>query len=105
MERRRATWQVGNADDGSVPRAVRLWQQAVHVPGIYDLEVDTSVLSPEACAGAIQSRLKDGPAPTAFPRLAAMVTDGGKPLRTPRAKFCAACGEHVKGERGDVADR
>ena len=29
----------------------------------------------------------------------------GKPLRTPRAKFCAACGEHVKGERGDVADR
>jgi hypothetical protein len=30
-----------------------LWQQAVHVPGIYDLEVDTSVLSPEQCADVI----------------------------------------------------
>src|SRR6266566_3978048 len=40
MERRRATWHVDNTDNGSVPKAVSLWQQAVHVPGIYDLEVD-----------------------------------------------------------------
>jgi chloramphenicol 3-O phosphotransferase len=74
MERRRATWGVGNADDGSVPPPVRLWQQAVHTPGLYDLEVDTSVLSPEACADAIRQRLKDGPPPAAFQRLAAMGT-------------------------------
>src|SRR5947209_2770470 len=41
MERRRATWHVDNTDNGSVPKAVSLWQQAVHVPGIYDLEFDT----------------------------------------------------------------
>jgi len=53
---------------------VRLWQQAVHAPGIYDLEVDTSVLSPEECAGVIRQRLDDGPPPSAFQRLAAMAT-------------------------------
>jgi chloramphenicol 3-O phosphotransferase len=69
MERRRATW--GDAD-GPVPEPVRRWQEAVHTPGIYDLEVDTSVLSPEACADAIRRRLDDGPPPSAFRRLAAM---------------------------------
>jgi chloramphenicol 3-O phosphotransferase len=70
MERRRATWGLGNGDDGSVPRPVSLWQQAVHVPGIYDLEVDTSVLSTESCADAIRRRLTDGPLPSAIRRLA-----------------------------------
>jgi len=74
MKRRRATWGAGEVDDGSVPEPVRLWQQAVHVPGIYDLEVDTSVLSPEACADAIRRHLDDGPPPSAFQRLAAMAT-------------------------------
>lgn len=73
MERRLATWHVGYADDGSVPEPVSLWQQAVHVPGIYDLEVDTSMLSPEKCADLIRQRLENGPPPTAFQRLAAMV--------------------------------
>jgi chloramphenicol 3-O phosphotransferase len=70
MERRRATWQTGNNDDGSIPQAVRLWQQAVHVPGIYDLEVDTSVLSSQECAALIHQRLTDGPPPSAFQHLA-----------------------------------
>jgi chloramphenicol 3-O phosphotransferase len=74
MARRRATWGVGSADDGSVPKAVSLWQQAVHVPGIYDLEVDTSVLSPEACADVVRQRIEDGPPPSAFQRVAAMAT-------------------------------
>ncbi len=74
MERRRATWGAGNADDGSPPNPVRLWQQAVHAPGIYDMEVDSSVLSPEECAGVIRRRLDDGPLPSAFQRLAAMAT-------------------------------
>ena len=74
MERRRATWGAGDAADGAVPPPVRRWQQAVHTPGIYDLEVDTSVLSPAACAEAIRQHLEDGPPPSAFQRLAAMTT-------------------------------
>ena len=83
-ERRRATWGAGTpgapgpADDRSVPTPVptpvRLWQQAVHVPGIYDLEVDTSVLSSEECADVIRQRLEKSPPPSAFQRLAAMAT-------------------------------
>jgi chloramphenicol 3-O phosphotransferase len=76
MERRRATWHDSNAADGDVPQPVRLWQQAVHVPGIYDLEVDTAVFSPEKCAELIRQRLEDGPPPSAFQRLAAMTTEG-----------------------------
>jgi chloramphenicol 3-O phosphotransferase len=72
MERRRATWGAGNADDGSVPKPVSLWQQAVHTPGLYDLEVDTSVLSSGECAELIRQRLHDGPPPSAFQRLEAM---------------------------------
>ena len=52
-----------------MPTPVRAWQRDVHVPGIYDLEVDTSALSPEASAAAIRERL-DGPPPTAFRELA-----------------------------------
>jgi chloramphenicol 3-O phosphotransferase len=70
MDRRRATWGVGVAEDGSIPKPVSLWQEAVHVPGIYDLEVDTSVLSPEECADVIRRRLEGGPPPSAFRRLA-----------------------------------
>ena len=75
MERRHATWGAStppDADDDPVPKAVRLWQQAVHLPGIYDLEVDTSVLSSEQCAGAIRRHLDAGPPPASFQRLAAM---------------------------------
>jgi len=52
-----------------VPAPVRLWQREVHIPGIYDLEVDTSLLTPEECAEAIRRRLHAG-AGTAFARLA-----------------------------------
>ena len=54
-----------------MPAPVRLWQRAVHEPGIYDLEVDTSLLSPEQCAESIRRRLAEPPPPTAFQRLAA----------------------------------
>lgn len=77
IERRRATWGVGKPDDGSVPLSVRLWQEAVHAPGIYDLEVDTSVLSSQACADVIRQRLETGPPGSAFQRLAAIATDEG----------------------------
>src|SRR5262245_36351482 len=75
VERRRATWQEeGLAEDGSVPLAVHLWQQAVHVPGLYDLEVDTAVLSAQDCANVIRQHLEADPPPSAFQRLAAMAT-------------------------------
>ncbi|MCU0501911.1 MAG: chloramphenicol phosphotransferase, partial [Anaerolineae bacterium] len=69
---RRATWGAGSAADEAIPLPVRLWQQAVHTPGIYDLEVDTSELSPESCAEAIRQHLEHGPLPSACQRLAAM---------------------------------
>lgn len=72
MQRRRDTWpNADNAADPPIPPPVLLWQQEVHKPGIYDLEVDTATLTPEACAEQIRQRLADGPTPSAFPRLAA----------------------------------
>lgn len=76
MERRNGG-QVGREGEyatGStaepIPLPVRSWQREVHLPGIYDLEVDTSVLSPAECAELIRRRLADGPPPSAFPQLA-----------------------------------
>ena len=70
MERRRATGYNAESPDAPIPPPVILWQHEVHIPGIYDLEVDTSLLSPEECARAIRSHFVDGPAPSAFRRLA-----------------------------------
>jgi chloramphenicol 3-O phosphotransferase len=53
-----------------IPLPVRRWQCVVHQPGLYDLEVDTSKLTPAECAAAIRDHLRDGPASTAFARLA-----------------------------------
>jgi chloramphenicol 3-O phosphotransferase len=44
----------------------------VHAHGIYDLEVDTSASSAEACALQIKQRLEDGNPPDAFRRLRRM---------------------------------
>ncbi len=72
MQRRRDTgWNAGWNPGAEAPPPVRLWQQVVHSPGIYDLEVDTSVLSPGACAAVIRQHLDDGPPASAFRRLAA----------------------------------
>jgi chloramphenicol 3-O phosphotransferase len=70
LERRRATgWY---ADGASIPPAVQRWQVEVHKPGVYDLELDTSALSPPECAVAIRRRLGEGPPSSAFERLAAL---------------------------------
>jgi chloramphenicol 3-O phosphotransferase len=53
-----------------IPAPILRWQRDVHIPGIYDLEVDTSVLSPMESAAAIRRRLDEGPPPSAFRRLA-----------------------------------
>jgi chloramphenicol 3-O phosphotransferase len=56
--------------DGPIPLPVQRWQHDVHVPGIYDVEIDTSRLSPEECADAIRQHLDNGSTPTAFQQLA-----------------------------------
>ncbi|QFS47030.1 chloramphenicol phosphotransferase CPT family protein [Nostoc sphaeroides] len=72
MERRQKTGgKVGSTAYSLMPHPVELWQREVHIPGIYDLEVDTSLLSPGACAEIIRQHLADIPAPSAFQRLAA----------------------------------
>ncbi len=60
---------VTSAPDGTVPDVVERWERAVHHPGLYDLEVDTSRASPEACAASVARRLDEGP-PVAFAELA-----------------------------------
>ena len=51
---------LGRDPDGSIPVPVLRFEQAIHDPGRYDLEVDTSRLSPEECAAAILAELGDG---------------------------------------------
>jgi chloramphenicol 3-O phosphotransferase len=75
MERRIATWNNSYVEDGSVPKPIMMWQKSVHFPGIYDLEIDTSVLSPEECANLIRKRLEENPINTAFKRLADMINE------------------------------
>ncbi len=72
MARRNADPQDGfYASGDTVPAPVQRWQDAVHVPGIYDLEVDTSVMTPEACVEAIEQALAAGQR-HAFATLAAL---------------------------------
>ena len=68
---REGEYLAGTAGE-PVPEPVRLWQAAVHDPGIYDLDVDTSVHTPDECAALIRRRLSDAANPaTAFRRIAA----------------------------------
>jgi chloramphenicol 3-O phosphotransferase len=79
MARRRAATAHGEHEylatgpGEPVPEPVLAWQTAVHDPGLYDMEVDTTATSPEACAGAIRQKIEAGPSsPNAFERLAKM---------------------------------
>jgi chloramphenicol 3-O phosphotransferase len=72
MARRRATGYL--AGDSAVPAPIARWQREVHCPGIYDLEVDTSVQSAEECAVRILQHLEQGPPPCALQMLAGMDT-------------------------------
>lgn len=67
---REQSYLRGTPED-PVPAPVAAWQRDVHVPGIYDLEVDTSLMTPEECADAIRSRMTSGDPPLAFATLAA----------------------------------
>ena len=71
MARRNADPQGGFYVAGpGMPEPVRRWQEAVHVPGLYDLTVDTSSMTPEQCVAAIAAALEVPK--TAFARLASL---------------------------------
>ena len=53
-----------------IPDPVQRWQDEVHRHGLYDLEVDTSLLTPDQCAARIRERLVTGPAGEAMAALA-----------------------------------
>jgi chloramphenicol 3-O phosphotransferase len=69
MARRNAAPEGYVAGPG-VPEPAARWQQAVHEPGLYDLEVDSSVLTPDQAADAIAAALANPPSPSAFEQLA-----------------------------------
>jgi len=76
MERRNAG-QTGREDqyvrgtpDDPYPLPARRWQEAVHRPGLYDLQIDTSILSPEQAAATIRAHLDAGEPCTALQQLA-----------------------------------
>jgi chloramphenicol 3-O phosphotransferase len=77
MERMRAgqagrTYSEGSSAE-AIPAAVSRYTEAVHDPGLYDMDVDTSVMTATECAEAIRRRLAAGvPSPTSFERLARM---------------------------------
>lgn len=71
MARRNADPQGGfYAGGDTIPPPVLRWQEAVHVPGIYDLTLDTGTLTPEASVTAIAEALANPPRPSAFESLA-----------------------------------
>lgn len=69
MERRRADPQ-GYAVGPGVPEPVQRWQDAVHIPGLYDLEIDSSRTTPDAAAQSIAAFMGQHAKPGAFPSLA-----------------------------------
>jgi chloramphenicol 3-O phosphotransferase len=69
--RREESWgQRRDTADEELLAAVERWQHEVHAHGSYDLEVDTSVLTPAQCAEIAGTRLRAGPPGTAFEMLA-----------------------------------
>ena len=58
MARRNADPQGGHYAAGdTIPPPVQRWQDSVHAGKTYDVEVDTSVLTPEQCAQRIEAAL------------------------------------------------
>ena len=71
MARRNADPRGGFYASGEgVPAPVQRWQDTVHVPSIYDLQVDTGSMTPEQCVAAILKALAAPRRPTAFEQLA-----------------------------------
>ena len=74
LARRLETGRFSAPTVDATPEPILRWQDAVHRPGIYDLEVDTAVLDPSAAAAVVCRHLKTGP-PTAFDRILGLPVD------------------------------
>jgi chloramphenicol 3-O phosphotransferase len=80
MERRRAAEggrYVTSTEDDAIPAPVLRWQRGVHGDWAYDIDLDTSQLSPEECASAIKERLRSRASAEAFAQLRAWRTSAG----------------------------
>ncbi|MEJ7690868.1 MAG: chloramphenicol phosphotransferase [Nocardioidaceae bacterium] len=73
MQRRIATWGRGYNNDGTIPDPILRWQRDAHVPGIYDVEVDSSVTTPEDAAHLIHGYLMERRPALAVKQLAALL--------------------------------
>jgi chloramphenicol 3-O phosphotransferase len=66
----RASLDVVNAREaerpGRFPGTAHSHFESVHAHGVYDLEVDTGTMPPEACAALIAQRIDEDAAPEAF---------------------------------------
>lgn len=71
MARRNADPQGFYAHGPGIPAPVQRWQDAVHLPGLYDLSVDTCTMTSQDCVTRIAAALADPPEHRAFERLAA----------------------------------
>jgi chloramphenicol 3-O phosphotransferase len=69
-ERRARSWGQSESE-GMLREAVQRWQVEVHAGLVYDLEIDTAVLTPEQSADFVLRRIASGPPGDAFARLAA----------------------------------
>lgn len=70
----------GEEEEAPPPTAeiIAQWKEALFAPGIYDIEIDTSLTSAADCADLIEETLKNLKSPTAFERLAGEAANGGK---------------------------
>ena len=73
LARRNASEGYVRGSANGVPDPVLRWQEEVHRPGRYDLEVDTSRQTPGECASVILERLATGASGDAFEELARTV--------------------------------
>jgi chloramphenicol 3-O phosphotransferase len=79
MARRNADPQGLYVAGPGIPAPVQRWQDAVHVPGLYDLTVDTGHMTPADCVAAIAATLAAPPAIRAFETLAAFTPPPSAP--------------------------
>jgi chloramphenicol 3-O phosphotransferase len=85
LARRAASGFLSGSEDEPVPEPVGRWQEAVHRPGIYDIEVDTAALDPSAAAEVVRQELESGRPPTAFARILARPDGAGRDVRAGRS--------------------
>lgn len=72
LERRRAAdpgRYAKAAEDEPIPTPILRWQDEVHGDWVYDLELDTSRLTPTECAAAIGGRLAESRSASALTQL------------------------------------